>query len=184
MGAAKPAGVSEKHLLLFGTIVQNFAAHELLIARIMAHVLGTQVPAVLLLTRTLSFEEKRKALLDLLRHLQAPLDQYDCVNSFLSFLLPFVRLRYDIVHSTWRAAPTPAAIQPAWILNPPARISPVHAEADSLPGDFVEDEEERLAYSVDELAEIAASIEKNFAKFSAYVDRNGLAGHEGSPSRA
>ena len=176
MGAAKPGGVSQKHLLLFGTIVQNFAAHELLTARIMAHALGTEVPAVLLLTRTLSIEEKRKAVLDLLRHLQAPLDQYDCVNSFLSFLLPFIRLRYDIVHSSWRPAPTPAAIQPAWILNPPARISPLHAAADSLPGVFVEDQEEKLAYSLDELAEIAAALEKNLANFSAFVDESGLAG--------
>lgn len=176
MGAAKPGGVSEKHLLLFGTIVQNFAAHELLMARVMAHALGTEVPAVLLLTRTLSIEEKRKALLDLLRHVQAPLDQYDCVNSFLSYLLPFIRLRYDIVHSSWRSAPEPATIQPAWILNPPARISPVHAAAGSLPGDFVEDEEEKLAYSLAELTEIAAALDANLTKFAAYLAETGLAG--------
>ena len=51
----------------------------------------------------------------------------------------------------------------------------MHAEADSLPGDFVEDEEEKLAYSIEELTEIAASLDSNLAKFAAYVDETGLA---------
>ncbi len=174
MPRSKTAGVDERRLLLFGTIVQNFAAHELLIQRVMAHVLGTQVASIILLTRPLAFEEKRKALLDLLRHREIPLDQYDCVRAYLTFLLTFTRLRNDIVHSVWISAPSPDAIQPDWILNPPPRIKPVYAEADSLPGDFVEDEEEKLAYSLDELTEIAGGLEKNLAKFSDYLAEVGL----------
>ena len=106
MAVAKKDAVTERHLLLFGRIIQGFAAHELLIERIMAHVMGTQAPPIILLTRALTFEEKRKAVLDLLWHAKTPLDHYDCVNSYLSFLLPFTRLRHDIIHSTWSAART------------------------------------------------------------------------------
>lgn len=174
MPQAKANGIDERHLALFGAIVQKFAAHELLIARVAAHVMGTQTAAVALLTRALAFEEKRKALLDLLRHLDVPLDRYDCVNGFLSYLLPFVRLRYDIVHSVWTAASSPEAIQPDWILNPPPRIRPVHALADRLPGDFIEDEEEKLAYSLAELREIADGLEQNLEKFAGYLLDEGL----------
>lgn len=176
MATAKKDAVTDRHLLLFGRIIQGFAAHELLIERILAHVMGTQVPPIILLTRALTFEEKRKAVLDLLWHAKTPLDHYDCVNSYLSFMLPFARLRHDIIHSTWSAARTGTMIQPDWILNPPARIHPVDTQADRLPGDFVEDEEEKLAYSADELAEIAAALDNNCEKFEHYLAETGLLG--------
>jgi hypothetical protein len=174
MTESPKAGLDDRHLLLFGTIIQTFAAHELLIARLMAHVLKTQAGPMLLLMHNLSFEEKRKTLLDLCRHCGMPLDQYDRVNGYLSFLLPFTRLRFDIVHSVWSAAPSLDAIQPDWILNPPRRVKPLHAEAGSLPGDFVEDEEEKLAFSLDELKEIAKGLADNLAKFSRYLADTGL----------
>ena len=40
MATAKKDAVTERHLLLFGRIIQSFAAHELLMERIMAHVTG------------------------------------------------------------------------------------------------------------------------------------------------
>jgi hypothetical protein len=58
MSGMKTEGIGEKYLLLFGTIVQRFAAHELLIARVMAHILGTQAASVMQLLRPLAFEEK------------------------------------------------------------------------------------------------------------------------------
>ena len=61
-------------------------------------------------------------------------------------------------------------------MNPPARIHPLDTQADRLPGDFVEDEEEKLAYSADELAEIAATLDNNCAKFAHYLAETGLLG--------
>jgi hypothetical protein len=67
--------LTERHLLLFGTIVHWFARYELLMQQIMAVVLQVESGCILLLTRDLDFSEKRQALFDLLRHRKIPLDQ-------------------------------------------------------------------------------------------------------------
>ncbi len=131
------AGLGEHHLLLFGTIIQRFAAHELLMQRIMAHVLGTQPASVMLLTRHLPFEGKRKALLDLLRHRNVPRDQCDRVSTYLNVPLAQARLRNDIVHSVWTKAQEADFIQPAWIIEPLARVKPVHARPDVSSAEFI-----------------------------------------------
>ncbi len=168
------AGLGDRHLLLFGTIVQRFAAHELLMQRISAHVLGTQPASVMLLTRHLPFEGKRKALLDLLRHRRVPRDQFDRVSAYLNVPLAHARLRNDIVHSVWTKAREVDSIQPAWILGPLARVKPVHARANVSPDEFIEDEDEKFAYSLDDLTEIAAALENNRANFAAYLAEVGL----------
>ncbi|MGP0059323.1 MAG: hypothetical protein ACLPID_08570 [Beijerinckiaceae bacterium] len=168
------AGLGEHHLLLFGTIIQRFAAHELLMQRIMAHVLGTQPASVMLLTRHLPFEGKRKALLDLLRHRNVPRDQCDRVSTYLNVPLAQARLRNDIVHSVWTKAQEADFIQPAWIIEPLARVKPVHARPDVSSAEFIEDEDEKFAYSLDDLTEIAAALENNRANFAAYLAEVGL----------
>ncbi len=170
------SGVGERHFMLFGKIVQSFAAHELLMSRIMAHLLGTQTASAMLVTHHLTFEEKHRTLLDLLRHRNVPLDQYDRVRTYLNVLLTLAPLRNDIVHSVWVPAQSPGLIQPDWILNPPPRLKALHAGADSPPGDFVEDDTEKSAYSLDDFTEIAANLENNLALFSDYAAEAGLVG--------
>jgi hypothetical protein len=174
MSKDKSEGIGEQHLLLFGAIVRSFAAHESLIQRIMAHILATQAGSIVLLTRFLTFEEKRKALLDLLRHHKVPLDQYDHVSTYLNVPLTFTRLRDDIVHSVWVAALPPNSIQPDWILKPVPRIRPAFVEAESSRGDYYGGEAEKLAYSFEELSEIAATLQSNLIGFSTYAAEAGL----------
>ncbi len=95
--------LTERHLLLFGTIIHWFAGYERLILEISATVAGSDYAAVMLLTRGLDFEGKRKALLDLLRHRAVPLDQYDRVCEYLKIPQGLTQLRNDIAHSTWTA---------------------------------------------------------------------------------
>jgi hypothetical protein len=61
-------GLSERHLLLFGSIANWFARYERLMAEAMA---SSPEPiffvSVALMTRRLSFEEKRRALLNIFR---------------------------------------------------------------------------------------------------------------------
>jgi len=168
------AGLEETHLQLFGMIVQRFAAHELLVQRIMAHALGTHAAPVMLLTRNLPFEGKCKALLDLMRHGKVPLDKLDRVNAYLKVPLARVRLRNDIVHSVWIVADEPNTIQPNWILEPLPRVRPIHAGASASQADFSENDEEKFAYSLADLREIAAALENNRAAFAAYLDEAGL----------
>lgn len=169
-------GLSERHFTLFGQIVQSFAAHELLMSRIAAHLLGTQTASAMLVTHHLTFEEKHKTLLDLLRHRNVPLDQYDLVRTYLNVLMTLAPLRNDIVHSTWVSAQSPGFIQPDWILNPLPRLKAIHTGADSPPGDFVEDDDERSAYSLEDFTEMAGNLENNLALFSAYAAEAGLVG--------
>lgn len=163
MPEPKSISPDKRHLSLFGEILQTFAAHELLIARITARLLGTQTDSIVILTRGQSFEEKRMAVLDLLRHLNIPLDRYDRINTFLTYLLAFARLRHEIIHSVWSEAPSPPSIQPEWILRPVPRISPAHAPSDTLR------EHKTLAYSLAELAQIAGELDANLESFSSYL---------------
>jgi hypothetical protein len=75
--------LTERHLLLFGIIIQWFARYELLIQDVMATVVGSDLAAVILLTRDLDFSGKRRALLELLRHWTIPLNQFDRISAYL-----------------------------------------------------------------------------------------------------
>jgi hypothetical protein len=79
MSIVIPGCLTERHLTLFGTIVQWFARYELLMQKIMATVIGLDSAAVILLTRGLTFDDKHRALLGLLRHRGIPLDQFDAI---------------------------------------------------------------------------------------------------------
>jgi hypothetical protein len=114
--------LTDRHLLLFGTILHGFARYERLISEISATVAGSDYAAVILLTRGLDFEGKRPALLDLLRHRAVPLDQYDRICTFLKIPEGLIRLRNDIAHSTWTSVRYSNWIQPDWILQPPPRV--------------------------------------------------------------
>ena len=83
MGAVTLGCLTERHLMLFGTIVQLFARYELLMQEIMARAIRSDSAAVILLTRGLTFGDKRHALLGLLRHRSVPLDQFDAVYKYL-----------------------------------------------------------------------------------------------------
>ena len=78
MSLKLPSCLTEKHLTLFGVIVQWFARHELLMEQLMAHVAGTDNASPIALTRGLSLEGKRSALHDLLRHQPTWLDGATC----------------------------------------------------------------------------------------------------------
>ena len=83
MNRAILGSLTERHLMLFGTIIQLFARYELLMQEVMTTVSGADPAAIMLLTRGLNFREKRRALLDLLFHWTVPVDQYDRIGAFL-----------------------------------------------------------------------------------------------------
>src|SRR5580704_8878114 len=105
----KPADLdclTERHLLLFGTIIQWFARYELLMQEIMAAVTEADSGSVILLVRGLDFSGKRQALIDLLRHRTIPLDRYDEINRYLMVAHTLTPLRNDIAHSGWIPGPS------------------------------------------------------------------------------
>ena len=113
--------LTERHLQLFGAIIQWFARYEWLMQEVMATVAGSNSGSVMLLTRGLDFSGKRQALFDLLRHRTVPLDRYDRINGYLMVPHTLTPLRDDIAHSTWIPGPSSNSIQPDWILRlPPA----------------------------------------------------------------
>ncbi len=174
MNAIKFGCLTERHLILFGTIVQWFAQYELLMQKIMAKVIGSDSAAVILLTRSLTFGDKRDALLDLLRHRSIPLDQFDAVHNYLMVPHTLSRLRDDIEHSAWIAGPSRNSIQPDWVLRPPPTIKPMHKTADTRSGNFIEDYADRVEYTLDDLAEAVDTLGKNFGLFSGYAREFGL----------
>ncbi len=166
--------LNDRHLMLFGTIVQLFARYELLMQEIMATVIRSDSAAIILLTRSLTFDDKRRALLSLLRHRSVPLDQFDAVNDYLEVPHTLSALYNDIEHSAWIAGLSPNSIQPNWILQLPPTIKPIHRPADTRSEDFIEDEDDQAEYTLNGLAEAVETLGKNYELFFDYVRKNNL----------
>lgn len=160
--------LTERHLLLFGTIIQWFARYELLMQEVMAAVTGSDSACVMMLTRSLDFSGKRQALLDLLRHRSIPLDRYDRINEHLMVPHTLTPLRNDIAHSAWIPGPAANSIQPDWILRLPPSITPLRGE------EFVERQEDQIAYSLEDLGEAVETLVANYERLSDYLHEVGL----------
>jgi len=160
--------LTERHLLLFGTIIQWFARYELLMQDVMATVAGCDSASVMLLTRSLDFSRKRQALLDLLRHRSIPLDRYDRINEHLMVPHALTPLRNDIAHSAWVPGPAANSIQPDWILDLPPSVTPLRGE------EFIERAEDQIAYSLEDFSEVVESLVANYERLSDYLREVGL----------
>jgi len=166
--------ITERHLTLFGTIVRWFAQYEVLIQQIIATIIGSHLTDVMLLTKTLTTGEKRIALLGLLRHHGIPLDRFDAVNKYLIVLETFSFLVSDIKHSAWVAGKASRSIQPDWILKPKPTIKPVRSGEDGRSPGVLEDYEDKVEYTLEELIEIVETLRGNYQSFSAYCRSVGL----------
>ncbi len=174
MGAATLGCLTERHLLLFGTIVQLFARYELLMQEMMATSIRSDTAAVILLTRGLTFADKRHALLNLLRHRQVPLDQCDATYRYLEVPHTWSMLCDDIKHSGWIVGPSPNSIQPNWILVRSPTIKPMHRPPDTQPDDFIEDDNDRIEYTLNDLGEAADTLGRNYELFFDYTRKHSL----------
>jgi hypothetical protein len=166
--------LTERHFLLFGTIIQWFARYELLMQEIMGTVAESDTACIMLLTRGLDFDGKRRALLDLLRHRTIPLDQFDEIGKYLMIPHNLTPLRDDIAHTTWSANVSLSWIQPDWILQPAPSVKPVRKEFGAHDEKFIERDEDKIGYTVDDLEQIAYNLEENHKRFSAYLRDSGL----------
>ena len=145
----------------------------MLIQQIIATIIGSHLTDVMLLTKTLTKGEKRIALLGLLRHRGIPLDRFDAVNKYLIILETF-SLVSDIKHSAWIAGNASRSIQPDWILKPKPTIKPVHSGEDGRSPGVLEDYEDKVEYTLEELTEIVETLSENYQSFSAYCRSVGL----------
>lgn len=166
--------LTERHLMLFGTIVHWFARYEVLMQQIIATVIGSRSADVMLLTKHLTLGEKRIALLDLLRHQVIPLDQFDAVYKYLMIPETFSLLVSDIKHSAWVTGRSSSSIQPDWILRPKPTVKPVHDGVDGRSDGVLEDYQDRVEYTLEQLAETAKTLGENYHRFFAYCRSVGL----------
>jgi hypothetical protein len=173
--------LTERHLSLFGSIVQWFARYEVLMQDVMAAAAGADPAAVMFMTRGLNFNGKRRALLDLLRHRAIPLDQFDRINHHLVVPDTFSSLRDDIAHSTWLSATRSSWVQPNWILRMPPQVKPLRGDPCALGQNFVELEQDKVAYSLKNLDETAQTLAANYASFVDYLREIGLIGRIPTP---
>jgi hypothetical protein len=175
MNKAELGRLTEQHLLLFGTIIQWFAKYELLMQDMMATAAGLDSANIMLLTRGLDFTGKRQALLDLLRHKVIPVDDLNRICEYLMVPNTLTPLRNDIAHSVWTSAPDSRSIQPAWILQLPPGVRPLReALFDANPDKFLENAQDKITYTLDELDEIVGRLAGNYRSFSDYVTTVGL----------
>jgi len=158
--------LTERHLLLFGTIVQWFARYERLMVEAMARLAGADPVSIALMTRALSFEEKRRAFLNVLRYGKVPLDQYDRVCEFLRAPHALSALRDNIVHATWTVGRQTNSVQPDWVLNLPPNVQPSLGGVDA---EFIQGQDERIGYTLDDLAEAARTLALNYTALATYV---------------
>ena len=107
----------------------------------MATVTGSDLAAIILLTRDLDFSGKWRALLELLRHWTIPLDQFDRISAYLMVPHTLTPLRNNIAHSAWISGATTHSIQPDWILRPAPGIKPLHNDPGAPSDEFVESDD-------------------------------------------
>lgn len=170
--------LTEKHLQLFGAIIRWFARYEQLMLDLTAAVAGSDASAILILTRNLDFKDKRLALIDLLRHRAIPFDQYNQICDYLTVPNTFLSLRNDIAHSAWTQAPKPTSIQPVWIFRRQPGIKPLHGRPEDSSVDYIERDEDKLDYTLDDLDQTIATLASNYESFSAYLHANMLIGEK------
>jgi hypothetical protein len=161
VGTSTPphAVLSERHLALFGTIVQWFARYELTMQQAMARLAGTDLECIAILTHALDFAGKRSALLKLLRERGTPSDRWEHVNACLTMPAALLHLRDDICHATWMASRLPSSVQPNWILQIKPGVEP------NRPGTSTDG----VSYTLDALAEIAGNLADNHARLLSYL---------------
>jgi hypothetical protein len=158
--------LTERHLLLFGTIVQWFARYERLMVEAMARLAGVDSTSAALMTRELRFEEKRRAFLNILRYRKVPIDQYDRVCEYLRVPHALGTLRDNIVHATWAVGRQANSVQPDWVLNVPPNVQPSLGGVDA---EFIKGQDEKVGYTLDDLAEAARTLSLNYAELASYV---------------
>jgi hypothetical protein len=157
----------------FGTIMQWFAHYELLMQDVMASIAGADAAAIMLLTRRLDFVEKRRVLLDLMRHRPVPMDQSDRILGFLAIPDSLTGLRDDIAHSAWAPGALATGVQPNWVLRIPSSVRPSHG-GPAMSGAYVEDPQEGVEYTLDDLSEIVETLASNYALFRSYLSEKSL----------
>ena len=169
MSGTTPTAITEQHLMLFGTITQCFAQHKSLMQEVMAAVSGADVTSIRLLTHALNFNQRRDALFNLLRHRAVPLNQIDQIRNYLQILQTYNALRHDIAHATWIDGKPNNSIRPLWLTHGPvAAIRPVHdTDGDTKP--FIEDDDDRATYTLNDLREIGGNLATNCAEFRDYL---------------
>jgi len=174
MNKGTPNCLTEQHMMLFEMVTQWFAQHEVLIHEITATVSGSDATSIKLLTRGLAFTVKRDALFNLLRQRAVQLDRIDQVRRHLQILNTFAPLCNDIAHSAWIEVKSETSIQPAWLSHGPlTAIKAVH-DIDEHSKHFIEDSQDKITYTLDELTRIVENLEMNYTRFQGYVTKVGL----------
>ena len=157
--------LTDRHLLLFGAIIQWFARYERLMAEAIANLCGADPTSVALVTRDLGFAEKQRAFLNIMRHRKVPLDQYDRVCEYLRVPSGLSALRDNIVHSTWMASRQPSSVQPDWVFNLPPSVQPSLGGVDA---EFIKGDE-KVGHTLDDLSEAARTLSLNYPALASYV---------------
>ena len=170
MNRIDPNCLTERHLLVFGTIIQWFAQYELLMQEIMASAAGCDSGSIIVLTSGLDFGAKRRALFNLLRHRNIPLDRYDRINGHLMVPYTLAPIRDYIAHSAWISGSSSNWIQPDWVRRLPPSVKPFHGDG------LIETEQDKVAYSLEDLNETAETLASNYKGFSDYLCEVGLIG--------
>ena len=178
MSQASRVHITDQHLVFFGTIVQLYARHEVLMQEIMATVSGADVTSIRLLTIGFNFPEKQAALFNLLRHRVVPIDQIDQIRNYLQMPNTYLSLRNDIVHSTWTDALPQNAVRPLWLTHgAQAALKPVH-DIDKGSKEFIEDYQDSVTYTLNDLREIGENLAMNYTEFRDYMAKvNLIASH-------
>ena len=166
--------LSEAYLLSFGTIIHWFARYETLIEAVLATISGADATAIKLLTVDLNTTQKRKTLLRLLRHRAVPLDQIDKIQSYLEVLHTYTPLRDDITHSVWVEGEPADTIWPAWLKAGPRTAIKAKHDIGSGQKAFIDEEDKRVTYTLEELKEIIGILQSNYIGFENYIGEIGL----------
>ncbi|HZU91152.1 MAG TPA: hypothetical protein VE993_18005, partial [Stellaceae bacterium] len=104
--------------------------------------------------------------LNILRYRKVEIGQYDRICEYLRVPHGLSALRDNIVHSTWTASREPNLVQPDWVLDLPPSVQPSLGGTDA---ELIEGAEDKVGYTLDDLAEAARTLGANYAAFADYA---------------
>jgi hypothetical protein len=169
-----PTCLEQAHVERFGTIVQWYARHELLMQEIIASVTGSDLGSIILLTQHHDVATQMEAVRDLLQRHAVPLNQVDQILAYLTLLGTFAPLHHDILHASWVRGHLPDSIQPDWILRRPPVIEAVREDMHLPRRSFLGRETGEHSFCLEDLDSIARQLATNHAGLSRYLGEIGL----------
>jgi hypothetical protein len=160
----KPASdiLTYDHLARFGSIICSFAHLEYLMQAIMAAMAGVDDTKIMVLTKSLTYSQKRDTLYSYFNLYNSPIEHQTNLKKLLDTAHNHNGLRNHIAHSLWKKGIRPNTIRPGYI------------DVRQGKGKIVGYDDDEKDYTVDELSDAANELRRTLNALIRYLRDSGI----------